>query len=783
MKKTYKCINVRTQGMSQDYGECGDLMVPNNSSEKYYAHSGNQTQDWEPVGEHIKLTAHLAKEFAQEWECQIEAEAAALLHDGGKYSDLFQKVLAHQAQHIDHATPGALALIKYYRNNGLAAAMAAKAHHEGLLTGIPKNFASMVAMKERTSTSGKTFSTRDTEKIIHLLNSDGFILPENIASEYPSLYSGNQSVAAMMYVRMLLSALVDADYLATEAHFNGSGKEYALRSRGKALHAEVLLENLLKYVDQVRKESNASPTTRQIRDDLFNVCLNGATQPRNIFKITAPTGAGKTLAMLAFGLRHASHNKLRRIIVVLPYLSIVDQTIGVYKAALQGNGTHELILEDHSLIKDQEGDTTRLLAQNWDAPIIVTTTVKFFEGLFANRPTECRRLHNITNSLILFDEAQTMPHGLAVYTLAALAELKQRYGCSVAFSTATQPPFGLFDSEIASLATTGWNPVEIVPPMLNLFERSRKVDVTWKEQLSFDEVASHIAREPQVLIILNTRKQTRRLYSLLVEQMGKEGIHYLSTDMCPSHRLDVIKEVKQGLSTESDNSAKPCYLVSTQCIEAGVDIDFPSVWRALAPLEAISQAAGRCNREGRRSSGRVVVFRLNTEDEVYPDAWYKGAATQLKVMLAQRNNEMDIISPLVIEEYYRQYWELRKTEFIESQLGDAIGGLDFQAAAKLYQWIPSNSINILVPYKSSFNEYIDLKELALNRRFNREWIQRARALSVSPRVNKNSELFNHVEQITNARGEATGWYLLINESIYREDIGLNYEDVSGALFG
>jgi len=735
----------------------------------YYAHSENKFNIKELVADHLRETAYLAGQFASVWGRGEEAKAAGLLHDLGKYTDLFQKVLRREEQHIDHATPGALAILKRYNIQGLAAALAVQGHHEGLMCGNPRELQESVVMKNPISSAGKTFSSRDADNLLLHLGKDGLSLPAEFKSDYPDDYKSNRRIAAMLYVRMLYSALVDADFLATEAHFSGDANGYRYRPDGQKLDPDKLLSQLLGHVALIRQKTTADKKICSVRDDLFQACLTGGEIKRGIYTLTAPTGAGKTLAMLAFALKHAASHTLRRILIVLPYLNIIEQNANVYRKVIGGE-ENELLLADHSLADLPEEQ--RLLAENWDAPIVVTTTVRFFESLFANRSSSCRRLHNIANSVILFDEAQSMPPGLAVFTLATLSHLAKRFGCSVVFSTATQPAFEDFNEKVKSYAASGWEPQELIPRELQLSKRSRRVKVEWLGQADWEQVASELSARQQVLAIVNTRKQARNLY-LQVKDFGCVGdTLHLSTDMCPAHRLDTVSSVKEQLAL-----GRTCRLISTQCVEAGVDLDFPSVWRSLAPLEAICQAAGRCNREGKQPFGEVIVFRPPVADEVYPTKEYKKAAVEVQMMLGEKGH-LDINDPDTIREYYRRYFHQNLEQFEEKKLKDAIQAFDFRSTAFHYCWIPDVTINILVPYEPKTDLYRELCDEARKGEFGRGWLRRARPISVGHRANSKSKIWGIVEEVKDRQRERTGWYILLDPAAYSPEIGLNPGDSS-----
>lgn len=736
-----------------------------------YAHSENANGQKEYVIDHLREVSDLASQFAKTWGGEEEAKVAGVFHDLGKYGDLFQEVLLRRATHVDHATPGAVALINKYSVAGVAGAISVHGHHEGLVTGFYPEFKKLINLSEPVSYYGRKFSGRDIEKLVNELVEDGGVFPSIIESKYLEIFKSKTPISAMLYIRMLFSALVDADFLATEAHFAHDGNQYQYRQQGAQLKPEILLDRLKKYVNDLRLKSSADENVICLRNDLFDSCLNASDLPKGIYTLTAPTGAGKTLAMLAFALGHCRKHNMRRIILVLPFLNIIDQSAQTYERVFQGISEEPSILQDHSLAESPEGDMARLLAQNWDAPIVITTTVKFFEGLFANKSTMCRRLHNIADSVVIFDEAQVMPQSLAIHTLAALSFLKQNYGCTTVFSTATQPAFSSLDEKVSAYSENGWKPSEIIPDSLNLFNRARRVRVEWpKDEKSWEEIGLEVSAYPQVLAITNLRKHALKLYQF-VSKLKPGEVFHLSTNMCPVHRLDVLEEVKDRLKNN-----EPCTLISTQCVEAGVDLDFPNVFRAMGPLEAIAQAAGRCNREGKLSKGNVKVFMPIAEGREYPTDDYRRAAIELQMMIKEYG-DIDIYDPAMIREYYQRYFALTGQKM--SELDEAVRRYDFVETANRYKWIKRIGAEILVPFRPKDEEIKALTDEAREKGINASWIRQARPYAVNIQVNEDMLLSGMIERlfIRNQRGgkskEESGWYILLQKQGYSEETGMD----------
>jgi CRISPR-associated endonuclease/helicase Cas3 len=480
----------------------------------------------------------------------------------------------------------------------------------------------------------------------------------------------------MLDARMLFSALVDADFIATEGHFNGAvAQPYIPREEGPALDIDNALAALGRYVAEVRKRHADDPIS-PLREQLYSAAVTAAMDSPGAFTLTAPTGCGKTLAMLAFALHHAKQHRLRRIILVMPFLNIIDQAAKIYRAIFSEKGgfPENTVVEHHSLAGRRggsaEGDDNgrnypaRLLSENWDAPIILTTTVQFFESLMACKTSPCRKLHRIAGSVVLFDEAQSLPPRLAAGSLATVSRLADSsgpYRTSIVLATATQPAFDLLDRRIRERSLSpGWKPREIVEENAALFQGvSSRVAATWRHEtpIDLDGLALEIARLRRVLCIVNLKRHAVRLATKLRE-LGAQGLLHLSTNLCPAHRDKVLRRIDARMKR-----GEPICLIATQCVEAGVDLDFPVVYRALAPLEAIAQAAGRCNRHGIGATGRLIVFKPLDSGRLYPPGY--GAAVQatesfLKIVARTRDGSaVDIInSPALLRRYYEHLYGL-----------------------------------------------------------------------------------------------------------------------------
>jgi CRISPR-associated endonuclease/helicase Cas3 len=498
--------------------------------------------------------------------------------------------------------------------------------------------------------------------------------------------------------RMIFSALVDADYLDTEEFMERVGERSSHRSGWPRIRD--YLAPLDRELTELSRSSAGSVTVREARANVVQWCRNAAIETRGTFSLTVPTGGGKTLAALAFALGHAAHHGLERIIIVLPFLSIIDQTVAVLRRIYSSFGDRALI-EHHSSVKpEQETLRNRLASENWDAPLIVTTQVQFFESLFARRPGLCRKLHNIANSVVILDEVQTLPIGLMNPMLDALQELSLNYGTTLVLTTATQPSLHARQLGAERFAGLAPPPREIVPPgeIEILFESLRRVEVTWpastpkgEDRIPVDwpSLARRISTFPQVLAIVHKRDDARDLWGE-VEALAQGTLH-LSALMCPAHRRKVLATIHSTLEKK-----QACRVISTQLVEAGVDVDFPIVFRAMAGLESLAQSAGRCNRNGSLPAGRFEVFHAPT----LPPQSLRSHQRTAEIMLESARNEgreFDLFSPSLFRTYFDRLYarEDRDAQCVQQSREM----LFFETTAERFRMIPDETTTIFVPYE------------------------------------------------------------------------------------
>lgn len=547
---------------------------------------------YQPLKEHLEGTAELSAEFTASFGLSSHAKRTALLHDIGKYSpngQRRQRDPEHTAK-VDHSTAGAKAAADL---DDMHAAFAIAGHHGGLPdlgTRSSLDDGTLCARLNKKLTGGDDPSAWRSE----------ISLPTGVQLT-PSWLPRNDARLTAMYIRMLFSCLVDADFLDTQRALS---KEEKPRGIGDSMPA--LLEKLQAHVAKWLEEPKSDLCC--LRNEVLRRCLRGSEDPQGLYSLTVPTGGGKTVSSLAFALSHAVKHDMKRIIYVIPYTSIIDQNAKVFRDILGD----ENVVEHHSQVDlpDTDAETPdalrkRLACENWDAPVIVTTAVQFFESFYAAKPGRCRKLHNVANSVVIFDEAQTLPISLMRPCVSVIDQLVQHYGVTAVLCTATQPEL----LSIFSGFTAGTRIQELVPDPDALFSSLRRVTFQQDGTLSDEELAARIRQENAVLCIVNSRKQARSLYEALLE----EGRFHLSTLMNAIDRERTIATIRERLDKK-----QCCRVISTSLIEAGVDVDFPTVYRELAGLDSILQAAGRCNREGKEAAQDSIVHIYQTEHAVPP---------------------------------------------------------------------------------------------------------------------------------------------------------------------
>ncbi len=625
-----------------------------------WAHSANPEGHRHPLTQHLYDTAALASAFGARFGADRAAWYAGLWHDLGKFSCSWQEYLARReagrpADRVDHKTAGA-ALAAHRQQT--AAAFAIFGHHSGLPA--ERELRARVA-------------AGPSSEVLEAAERAGVALDLDPRATLPE-HAARNRLGLETFVRMLSSALVDADFLDTARHFScrpATSTMLAwtdLAARFEERVVEMLAERPPSPVDLDRSA---------VRDD----CKRRATQPQGMFRLHVPTGGGKTIAAMSFGAHHAAFHRLERVIVAVPFRSITEQNAAVYRRLLDDPGDPSpSVLEHHSGVLDPPDDWwRRLAAENWDAPAVVTTTVQLFESLFADRPSALRKLHRIAGSVLVLDEVQALPLHVLSQILDMLRRLVDDYGVTVVLSSATQPEFW-------ALPQFGDLPVsDLVDAPARLAERLRRVRWGWRrEPLSWPEVARELAERPQVLTVVNTVADAEALTNELRET---SDVHHLTTRLCGAHRRWVLDDVRRRLAAGDD-----CRVVSTQLVEAGVDLDFPEVWRAMGPADSLLQAAGRCNREGRLAAGAVVIF--DPADGHLPRGAYRSATERAAMLFGPELADPDELTDLAL--YYRELYAALRVEDDKRRVAEARERLDFPEVACRFRLIEEPKVSVIV---------------------------------------------------------------------------------------
>lgn len=616
----------------------------------FYAHSTDNADrsDWHRLADHLRAVAALAGDRAQVFGASRAAALAGLLHDLGKYSDAFQRRLGGAIEKVDHSTAGAREVM------GLAASPKDKLIAELIAYAIAGHHAGLA---DKIGDSGSLADRLDPKicAIEPLYPAWKSELPISATDLFPGDFDwekDKQAKATLAFEfaflgRMIFSCLVDADFRDTEA-FYASVNAANIDREWPALQDALdhLRTRFDAYMEAIRKGAPNTELSRVRSEILLHLRSKAVLHP-GVFTLNVPTGGGKTLASLAFALDHAKVHGLRRIITAIPFTSIIDQTASIFRDALGA----EFVLEHHSAIDEERvhareaRDKLRLAMEDWAAPVVVTTNVQLFESLFSNRPSRCRKLHNIANAVIVLDEVQTIPLHVLRPAVAALQELVRNYRCTVVLCTATQPALSAPDFNGGFEVTAER---ELAPDPDNLHRKLRRTVLRRCDQpMTDDEIVAALKLNERALVIVNSRKHALDLYRA-TRDAGLDGITHLSTRQTAADRRDILARVKEQLRQRS-----PCRLIATSLVEAGVDIDFPLVWRAEAGLDQITQAAGRCNREGRQSPEQSVVTIFRPA-EAKPPAEIRAFADDF-ARIAHKHD--DLLSPAAIRDYFGEvYW-------------------------------------------------------------------------------------------------------------------------------
>lgn len=550
---------------------------------KYLAHRDQESEREQSLIDHLEKTAELAGQYAEAFGAYQWGYCAGLLHDIGKYSQEFQRRIRGSEEQVDHATAGAQLCHEKKGYYSLLSYCIA-GHHAGLAdTGTRNDRSNMPTLYGRLKKQIPDYNAYKGEIQIPQLMELPFVIQNRKEAGF----------ASAMFIRMLYSCLVDADFLNTETFMNKGMTE---RDCGDSI--SVLYEKCMSGISGWLKNEDRN-TINGRRTEILKHCLEMASKERGMFRLTVPTGGGKTMASLAFALKHAAEHGMNRVIYVIPYTSIIEQTAGIFAEKLGQKN----VLEHHSNVDYTVSDelkSMQLAAENWDKPVVVTTNVQFFESMFSNRSSKCRKLHNVADSVIVFDEAQMLPTDYLKPCIAVMEQLIRHYRSSVVLCTATQPALqNLFSEDI------GFR--ELCPGVDDQFAFFKRSKIRDLGRISGDSLVERLKNEYSALCIFNTKKTAQNMY----QELRGEGVYHLSTAMYPVHRKRVLAEIRKRLDDK-----KRCIVLSTSLVEAGVDLDFQTVYRQLAGVDSVIQAAGRCNREGKRSldESNTYIFQLQERE-------------------------------------------------------------------------------------------------------------------------------------------------------------------------
>lgn len=655
------------------------------------AHAIKHQERWRlhSLNDHLRSVSDLAKQYAEPFDGGAWAALAGLWHDLGKYRPAFQRYIRSatgldaETAHIEgakgrvtHSTAGALHAEQRLGRAGRVLSYLIAGHHAGLHDwhgGLDARMGGEDAQAEL----AEALAAGPPAEILRA---------ELRTGSGPAVPGGWDGFA--LWVRMLFSCLVDADFLDTEAFM--APERVGQRDDWPSIPA--LAERFDTAMATLVAGADPTPVNR-LRRQILQDCRAAALLPPGVFSLTVPTGGGKTLSSMAFGLDHARQHGKRRIVHVIPYTSIIEQTADAFRGIFG-----DAVVEHHSAAESAPSDESlrsRLACENWDAPIIVTTSVQFFESLFASRTSRCRKLHNLIDSVVVLDEVQLLPPALLQPIVDALKLLTTHYGMTLVLSTATQPVLDTRRYFDAAKNFDGLDNIrEIIPNPDHLYAQLKRVEVRlpadWHQPTDWESLASELAEHDSVLTVVNSRRHARELH----RQMPPGTLH-LSALMCGAHRSRVIAEIKQRLA-----EGVPTRVVSTQLVEAGVDLDFPVVYRALAGLDSIAQAAGRCNREGKLQQGQVVVFIPPERSGI---GLLRAAEDACRATLYRRDG--DPLDRTLFVRYFEHLYYSRDLD--EKGIRGLLKvdpqslGVQFRTAAERFRLIEDNQLPVIVLYDAA----------------------------------------------------------------------------------
>lgn len=647
--------------------------------EEYWGHYREEDCTVQSLKEHLQNVATLCSQFASVFGFEDIGKAAGMLHDIGKYSVEFQKRIRGEGPRIDHSTAGAkVARIQYCQSlasqlfTDILLGYAIAGHHSGLCDrGSVTDLANAGTYEARMKKKNlPDFGAWKMEMTLPVLS-----LPPHLIETLNKMEGSKLGLYLSFLSRMLYSCLVDADFLDTE-QFMKNGK--VIRDSGDNL------EDILKHANNIlakrgwlKKPNQDSLNSR--RREILQTCMEkGRNLRQGAFRLTVPTGGGKTVSSLMFALEHAAVHHLDHIIYVVPFTTIIEQNAQVIRS-LAGDKN---VLEHHASFNFNDSEELKLLqlaSENWDIPIIVTTNVRFFESFYGSKSSQCRRLHNVSNSIVIFDEVQALPDEYLMPCIETIKQLVNHYGVSAVFCTATQPSLDRFLDGIV--------PVELCPDVSEQFNAFKRHSFQNLGKSSVEQLGEHLSKETQALCVVNTRRTAQQLYKQISEN---ENVFCLSTLIIPRHRMAAIHAIKNRLA-----NGQKCVVISTSLVEAGVDLDFQNVYRELAGLDNILQAAGRSNREGRRpwQDSTVYIFEM----EGRKSTGNQSRKASITKSLLQKNKRIE--NPETIYEYFKELYDIEGESVDVHQILEmfSVGQEQFKTASEKMHLIEDGGVDVIIP--------------------------------------------------------------------------------------
>ena len=706
---------------------------------EYIAHLNEERI--QTMKDHLCGTAELAGRFAGRFGKSDWGYACGMLHDIGKYSLAFQdKIKNNSDRRVDHSTAGAKAC---FEKGGMYRFMSycIAGHHSGLpdygSSSDPGNAPTLQGRKKKHIEDCDAYKSE-----IHI--------PEIKTLPFDPKDSPDLDFSLSVFIRMLYSCLVDADFLDTE-YFMKEGRTQ--RETGE--EPSVLLEKLKKHVAGWLLNEDTE-TVNGRRTEILRHCFECGHKERGIFQLTVPTGGGKTIASLAFALQHAVENQMDRVIYVIPYTSIIEQNAAVFREILG----EQNVLENHYNVdyeSTEELKPMQLASENWDKPVVVTTNVQFFESLFANKSSKCRKLHNIANSVIIFDEAQMLPTDYLKPCIAVMEELAANFRSSIVLCTATQPALSPFFQRKMPVT-------ELCPRVEEQFRFFERVTFQNIGTISEDELIEKLQKEEQALCIVNTKKRAQRLY----QKMKGEGVFHLSTAMYPKHRRRVLDKIRQLVK-----DGKRCILISTSLVEAGVDLDFCTVYRQLAGVDSMIQAAGRCNREGKRAAQDSFAYLFQFEEKEY----VPGQQLQIDVSKMLLSEGEDISSLHGIEKYFEALYHFRGESLDKKKIFEEFKDkrYNFAKAAKEFKLIEENTLTVFISREEEAEELLwQIKHQG----YTKSGMRKAGQYCIQLYEN-DIEKLRGAGMLRQVPGGIENFYELVDSGQYSEEMGLDLGVESG----